>query len=56
MQESISIGPLVLYIGSFIATLAVKKVNKLIGEKVLAKYYQYYFINLDDVDSSCLLK
>ena len=35
MQESVSIGPLVLYIGSFIATLAAKRVNKLIGEKVL---------------------
>lgn len=33
-QKSILVGLLVLYIGSFVATLAVNRVNKLIGEKV----------------------
>ena len=33
-QESISVGLLVLYIGSFVVTLAVNRINKLIGEKV----------------------
>ena len=31
---SISIGPLTLYIASFVATIAVKRINKLVGEKV----------------------
>ena len=34
IQTSISVGPLILYIGSFIATIAVKRINKIVGEKV----------------------
>ena len=34
-QKSISIGPLVLYIASFVSTVCVKRINKFIGEKVL---------------------
>ncbi len=31
---SVSIGPLVLYMASFVSTLSVKRLNRLIGEKV----------------------
>lgn len=34
MQVSIAVGPLVLYITSFIVTLCVKRINKKVGEKV----------------------